>query len=113
MLRILRIVSEIPAMFRFRVWISSSGRSRVLPEGSPMRPVAPPTRTTAEWPQRRNQERTMIPIRLPRWRVSAVGSKPQYTRRDESEQTERRFSLVRDSSKPLSSRISTTLERFR
>lgn len=64
-------------MFRSRDAISSSGRSRDLPDGSPTRPVAPPTRATAEWPHRRNHDKTMIPMRLPRWRLSAVGSKPQ------------------------------------
>lgn len=68
---------EMAAVFLSRVWRSSSGRSRDLPEGSPTRAVAPPTRTTAEWPERMNQERTMMPRRLPRWRDSAVGSKPQ------------------------------------
>lgn len=68
---------EIPAVFFSRVWTSNSGRSRDLPEGSPTRAVAPPMRATAEWPQRMNQERTIMPKRLPRWRDSAVGSKPQ------------------------------------
>lgn len=101
---------EIPVMLRSRVCISSSGRSSDLPEGSPTRPVAPPTSATTEWPQRRNHDRTMIPMRLPRWRLSAVGSNPQYTRSDESEESVRRFSPVRDSSKPRCSRIWMTLE---
>lgn len=41
--------------------------------------MAPPSSATGVWPQRRNQVRTMMPSRLPRCRLSAVGSNPQYT----------------------------------
>ena len=53
--------------------------SKGSPEGSPTRPVAPPSRATGRCPQRWNQVSTMMPSRLPRCRLSAVGSKPQYT----------------------------------
>ena len=53
-------------------------RARRPPEGSPTRPVAPPSSATGTWPQRWNHASTMMPSRLPRCRLSAVGSKPQY-----------------------------------
>jgi hypothetical protein len=48
------------------------------PEGSPTLPVAPPSSATGVCPQRWNHDSTMMPSRLPRCRLSAVGSKPQY-----------------------------------
>lgn len=48
------------------------------PEGSPTRPVAPPSSATGTWPHRWNQASTRMPSRLPRCRLSAVGSNPQY-----------------------------------
>ena len=71
------MVDSIPRVLRRRESRSRSGRSRDLPEGSPTRAVAPPMSATGWWPSRWNQERTMMPRRLPRWRDSAVGSKPQ------------------------------------
>ncbi len=56
-----------------------AGRGRGAPEGSPTRPVAPPSSATGVCPQRRNQVSTTRPSRWPRCRLSAVGSKPQYT----------------------------------
>lgn len=49
------------------------------PEGSPTRPVAPPKSATGLCPQRWNQVSTMMPIKLPKCKLSAVGSNPQYT----------------------------------
>lgn len=72
-----RIEADIAATFPSNDAGSSSGRSKLFPEGSPTRPVAPPTSATAWWPERMNQESTIRPRRLPRWRLSAVGSKPQ------------------------------------
>jgi len=54
-----------------------------------------------------------MPIKLPKCRLSAVGSKPQYTFNGVEEvHAERRFSLVIDSIRPLCSRTSTTFRRL-
>ena len=49
------------------------------PEGSPTRPVAPPSSAMGRCPQRWNHVSTTMPSRWPRCRLSAVGSKPKYT----------------------------------
>jgi hypothetical protein len=51
-------------------------RSAVLPLGSPMRPVPPPTSAIGEWPCRCICASIVITSRLPTCRLGAVGSKP-------------------------------------
>mmetsp|Transcript_15812 Transcript_15812/g.26695 ORF Transcript_15812/g.26695 Transcript_15812/m.26695 type:complete len:260 (+) Transcript_15812:199-978(+) len=74
-----RRMASMPLLFASMVASSITGRSALLPEGSPTRAVAPPSRATGVWPHFWNHTSTKMPSRLPRWRLSAVGSNPQYT----------------------------------
>ena len=71
--------SPMQAVLWFRVSTPSIGLSALFPLGSPTSPVAPPQSAMTLCPALANHESTMMPRRLPRWRLSAVGSKPQYT----------------------------------
>ena len=55
---------------------SSAIRSLVLPLGSPMDPVAPPTNAITLWPWSWKCSNEMIVRRLPTCKDFAVGSKP-------------------------------------
>lgn len=54
-------------------------RHSAAPDGSPMRPVAPPMSATTPCPVCWNQASAMRHTRLPKCSDSAVGSNPQYT----------------------------------
>lgn len=73
-----RSVDSIP-----RTFVRTSSResillSFVLPDGSPINPVAPPTRRIGLMPKRLNRTIVRIEIKFPRCNESAVGSNPAY-----------------------------------
>ena len=68
------ICSLIAATLRARVSASSRLRSSDLPLGSPTIPVAPPARAIGRWPASWKRRNMTKPMRLPTWRLSAVGS---------------------------------------
>ncbi len=70
--------ARMAATLASRVSSSSRGRSVSRPEGSPMRPVAPPTSTSARWPARAKRASVISCCRCPACSESAVGSNPQY-----------------------------------
>ena len=66
------IASAFSSIFSFeRTW-----RISVLPLGSPIMAVPPPTRAMGLWPFRCMWASDMMGTRLPMWRLVAVGSKP-------------------------------------
>ena len=69
----------IPATFLSRVASSRRFLSSDFPEGSPIIPVAPPTKAMGRCPKFRKCFKMIMGTRLPIWRESAVGSKPIYT----------------------------------
>ncbi len=71
------ICARILAVFSRTFSPSRSVRSLLLPEGSPIIPVAPPTSGSAWCPWRRRWVSSMSGTRFPAWRLAAVGSKPE------------------------------------
>ena len=67
---------RIASAFSAAISFVSRRRSAVLPDGSPMRPVPPPTSAIGVWPARWACTSPMIGTRFPRCRLLAVGSKP-------------------------------------
>ena len=59
----------------------AGGRSAERPDGSPIRPVPPPTTATGWPPKRWSRTSPKIGIRWPTWSERTVGSKPLYARR--------------------------------
>ena len=74
-----KVPSCAPMHSRLRSSSSTSRnwRSLLRPDGSPIIPVAPPTRAIGACPASWNLRRSMIDCRLPMCSESAVGSKPQ------------------------------------
>ncbi len=66
----------MPAMLAAISALVSSLRDSSLPEGSPTLVVPPPITTIGLWPERWSRRSSMICIRLPTCRLSAVASKP-------------------------------------
>ena len=69
---------RIPSAFSAAISFVSNCLSEVLPEGSPINPVPPPTSAMEVWPCRCMCTRSMTTSRLPTWRLDAEGSKPIY-----------------------------------
>ena len=69
--------SRMPFLFSFTFSTVSMLRSALLPEGSPMRPVAPPTRAITLCPASWRRRSIMMETRFPAWSEAAEGSKPQ------------------------------------
>lgn len=65
-------------MFLWTVSIYSSYRSLFLPLGSPISPVAPPTKNIGRSPAMFSLASMMIDTRFPKCNEEEVGSYPQY-----------------------------------
>ena len=103
-----RNVSSIPLVFLSIVSSLITGRSADLPDGSPTRPVAPPSNATGVCPCRWNHDSTMMPSRLPKCNDSAVGSNPQYTLSDCVDDNVSSSGEVTSWIRPRSRSVSTT-----
>ena len=66
-----------PSMLCASVSSLKKGRSLSLPEGSPMRAVAPPTSVSGLWPHFWNQRIIISGTMCPTCRLSPVGSEPR------------------------------------